>query len=114
MIIKYILLFCVMVLSVLGLSELIHMIKTGLNSSGKGAISYSLLILTDDNPERQLIFAAEQQLWLGRAYSDLIIGLDTGLSDESNKACRSIAQKYGIIYCTPRELIKEIDGYISL
>ncbi len=108
MIIKYIIFGIFLIFAMLGLSELIHIVKTRLKSNGKKALTYSVLFLSGDNPERQLAFAAEQQLWLGKTYSDYIIAVNSGLDEENDKLCRTTAEKYGATYCTASELAEKI------
>ncbi len=114
MIVEYIVYAAALCLSMLGLAELIHMIKTGLASSGKKASTYSVVFLSGGSPERQIEFAARQRLWLGKAYSDYIIAVNTGIDAESDRECRCAAEKYGVEYLTPDELSERIVSYISV
>lgn len=104
MIIKYIAVAIVIFLSVLGLAELMHGINLQITSPHSKAVTYSVVVLTDEEPEQQLLFAIEQQKWLGKAYADYIIALNSGLSEKADKACRYIAEKHGVDYCTQYEL----------
>lgn len=109
MIIKYISAIVVICLSLLGLAELLHGINLRIIAPRRKAITYSVVLLSGFDAEQQLTFAAEQQRWLGVAYSDYIIAVNNGLSEKSDKACRYIAEKYGVDYCTPSELLNRID-----
>lgn len=95
---KYIIAAGVLCLALLGLTELLHMLKLLLIKPEKRAIVYSLIILHGDTPERQLLPAIEQRLWLGGDYCDHIIAVDISSVDDGE--CRSLAEKYGVIYCT--------------
>ncbi len=109
MILRYIFLFCVLILSVLGLAELMHIIKSALLVGKNRAKTYSLLFLSDENADRQLLYAAEQQLWLGKNYSDCIIAVNKGLKTESDAVCKEIAERYDLIYLKENELADIID-----
>ena len=112
--VKYILLAIMLCLSMLGLAEFLHGLKIRLTAPGKRAATYLLVFLSEDNAERQIMSVAEQRLWLGGDYCDRIIAVNTGLSDESDRACRYIAEKYGIYYCTPDELNAEIGNCLPV
>lgn len=109
MIIKYIAIAVILCLSVLGLAELLHGINLHITAPRCMADTYSVVFLSGEDAEQQLSFAIEQQKWLGRAYSDYIIAVNTGLDEKSDMACRYIAEKYGAVYCTPCELRDKID-----
>lgn len=112
--VKYILFAIMLCLAMLGLAEFLHGLKIRFTAPSKRAVTYSLVFLSGDNPERQILSAAEQRLWLGEAYCDHIIAVNTGLNDDSDRACRYIAEKYGIDYCTPDELNAKIGIYLPI
>lgn len=109
MIIKYIAFAIVFCLSILGLSELMHGINLRITAPRRKAVTYSVVFLTDADAEQQLSFSIEQQRWFGKAYSDYIIAVNSGLNENSDKACRYIAEKYGVDYCTLYELKEKIE-----
>ncbi len=110
MIIKYIALAVVLFLSVLGLAELMHEINLRLASPHRKAVTYSVVFLKGEDAEQQLAFAIEQQKWLGKAYSDYIIAVNSGISEKSDKACRYIAEKNGVDYCTLYDLKRKTES----
>lgn len=110
MIIKYIVLAVVLFLSVLGLAELMHGINLRLASPHRKAVTYSVVLLKGEDAEQQLAFAIEQQRWLGKAYSDYIIAVNSGISEKSDKACRYIAEKNGVDYCTLYDLKRKTEN----
>lgn len=114
MIIKYIAMAVVLLLAVLGLSELMHGINLRITAPRRRAVTYSVVFLTDEDAEQQLSFAVEQQRWLGRAYSDYIIAVNNGLNENSDKACRYISGKYGVDYCTLYELKDRLEDCIPI
>lgn len=112
--IKYILFAIMLCLAMLGLAEFLHGLKIRFTEPSKRAVTYSVVFLSGDNPERQIILAAEQRLWLGGAYCDYIIAVNTADKDDNDAACRYIAEKYGIDYCTPKELNAKIGEYMPI
>ena len=114
MIIKYIAMAVVILLAVLGLSELMHGINLHIIAPRSKAVTFSVVFLSGSDAEQQLSFAAEQQKWFGGAYSDYIIAVNNGLSEKSDKACRYIAEKYGADYCTLYELKARIEDKVPL
>ena len=114
MLIRYIIIAMLLCLSMLGLAELLHGIKIRIIAPRHRALTYSVVFLSGDDPEEQLLFAVGQKLWLGNGYSDYIIAVNNGLDEKGDKACRYIAEKYGAEYLTPAELKAEIDEYIPL
>ena len=114
MIIKYIAAAAVLCLSMLGLAELLHGINLHITAPRRRAVTYSVVLLSGEDAEQQLSFAVEQQRWMGRAYSDYIIAVNHGLDEKNDKACRYIAEKYGVVYCNPYEFRDRIDDFIPL
>ena len=114
MLIRYIIIATLLCLSMLGLAELLHGIKIRLTAPRHRALTYSVVFLSGDDPEEQLLFAVGQKMWLGSSYSDYIIAVNNGLDEKGDKACRYIAEKYGANYLTLSELKAEFDGYIPL
>ncbi|MGN0493582.1 MAG: hypothetical protein ACI4F7_08045 [Acutalibacteraceae bacterium] len=114
MLIRYIIITLLLCLSMLGLAELLHGIKLRLTAPRRKALTYSVVLLSGNDPEEQLLFAVQQKMWLGSSYSDYIIAVNNGLDKKRDKACRYIAEKYGVNYLTPEELKAEIGEYIPL
>lgn len=88
----------------LGLAEFLHTVKIKLLNVGRRGLMYSVIFLRPNLPERQIAFAAEQRLWLGGSFADAVVAVSDGLSAESETACRAVAEKYGIVLCSTREL----------
>lgn len=110
MLIKYVALAVVLFLSVLGLAELMHGINLRVTSPRRKAVTYSVVFLKGEDAEEQLAFAIEQQKWLGKAYSDYIIAVDSGISEKSDKACRYLAEKNGADYCSLYDLKGKVES----
>ena len=110
MLIKYVALAVVLFLSVLGLAELMHGINLRVTSPRRKAVTYSVVFLKGEDAEEQLAFAIEQQKWLGTAYSDYIIAVNSGISEKSDKACRYLAEKNGADYCSLYDLKGKVES----
>ncbi|MEE1161089.1 MAG: hypothetical protein U0K70_03410 [Acutalibacteraceae bacterium] len=110
MLIKYVALAVVLFLSVLGLAELMHGINLRVTSPRRKAVTYSVVFLKGEDAEEQLAFAIEQQKWLGKAYSDYIIAVNSGISEKSDKACRYLAEKNGADYCSLYDLKGKVES----
>ena len=110
--IRYILSAICIIFALFGLSELLHLIKLRF-VSGKKAATYSVLLLSDNDPDRQIAYAGEQWTWLGKAYADHIIAVNSGLSASDDKLCRETADKYCIDYCTADRLGDVLNDYIG-
>lgn len=108
----YILSAICIIFALFGLSELLHLIKLRF-VSGKKAATYSVLLLSDNDPDRQIAYAGEQRTWLGKAYADHIIAVNSGLCEEDDRLCRETADKYCIDYCTADKLGDVLNYYIG-
>ena len=87
---KYILIALCLIFALFGLSEFLHLLKLKFISGNKAA-TYSLLLLSDNMPDRQIAYAGEQRLWHGNAYADHIIAVNAGISDKDDRLCRDTA-----------------------
>lgn len=114
MIIKAIVFIVALAFTSLGLAEFIHITKLRFNRPQTKAVTYSVVFLNGEEPEQQLFYAAEQKLWMGDTYADFIVAVNTGLSEKEDTACRFIADKCGINYCTVEELFEEFGEYLPL
>ncbi|MBQ6825501.1 MAG: hypothetical protein IJP34_02435 [Clostridia bacterium] len=89
--------------AVLGLAEVLHILKCRLLKPKKDIISYRIIILTNDNPENQLLYAVEQCLWhYGNCFN--LVAINSYLSLENLTECEKIAKKYDIYFCSAEKL----------
>lgn len=84
------------VFALFGLCEIIHEIRLIFVSPKKRTRTVTLIYLEKGSAEQQLMFISEQAAWLGRKYSDRVIAVDTGISEEERKNCERIAASYSI------------------
>ena len=61
-------------------------------------------------PERQIAFAAEQRMWLGKTYADKIIAVENDISEENLDRCRIYAKENDVILCGFDELSFYLKG----
>ena len=92
------------VFALFGLGEIIHEIRLIFVSPKKRIRTVTLIYLEKGSAEQQLMFVSEQTAWLGRRYSDRIIAVDTGISQEERKSCERIAASYGITLADANEI----------
>ncbi len=92
------------VFALFGLGEIIHEIRLIFVSPKKRTRTVTLIYLESGSAEQQLMFVAEQAAWLGRKYSDRIIAVDTGISEEERKNCERIAASYSITLASANEI----------
>ena len=89
--------------AMLGLAEILHLIKTYILYPHK-TDSCMVVYLKGENPVGRLKFALEQYCWLGKRYIGNIIAVSSGLDGEDYDICREIALNHGIIFCGEDEL----------
>lgn len=83
----------------LGLAELFHGFRLYWLFRGKKPFACSVLFLKEETAERQMAYAAEQLLWNGSGFADCVIADGGGLSEEKQKLCRTLAERYPIVFC---------------
>lgn len=92
------------VFALFGLCEIIHEIRLIFVSPKKRIRTVTLIYLEKGSAEQQLMFVSEQAAWLGRRYSDRVIAVDTGISQEERKSCERIAASYGVTLAGANEI----------
>lgn len=94
-------------LVILGLSEVIRMLRLYIYLPKKKALSYLVISLSPNDAESQLRFVGEQYLWQGKRLADNVIAVNDMLEGDLKENCRKIAQKYNIIFCSGNELCSD-------
>jgi len=95
--------------AMLGLSELLHILKIRILSPKKPVISYNVIILNNDKPHQQLQHAIYQYLWHGRELGGVILAVNSFLNEENFSCCKELAEKNNIIFCSLDELYNLIN-----
>ncbi len=90
--------------AVLGLAEIIHIIKMWFLSSGVGGKRVLVLVPDNENFTKQILSTYEQFRWHGNKLADKIIILDCLIDDENIEECKRITRKPGLEVCTLSQL----------
>ena len=101
--------FLMLVPTMLGIAELIHMLKSSIiNKKGK-IFSYIVVVLENETAVSQLLYQIEKYKWQGNRYAQNIVAINSYLDEENEKLCGEIAKKYGVCLCT----FEEISGNVK-
>lgn len=85
-----------LVFSVFGLCEFLHLLH-GILIFPKRKMNSTLVIMLDEqNAEKQIAFAGEQLKWLGGKYAERVIAVAQNLSDDALQECAELSLKYHI------------------
>lgn len=84
---KIILFFCVLILSLMGLTELLHKIWMFMLKPKTKAEKYLVVLLKDKNAQQQLNYAQEHLRWTGEECAQGLIAVDCGLTKKVNISC---------------------------
>ncbi len=104
--IKSVLLVCVAILAIIGLSEVIHIVRLLLASPKGAQKNYMILWLKVPCAAAQLRFAAAQRKWLGSGYAETVIAVTSGIeSEKANELSRTFTD--GFVFC-PIEALQDI------
>ncbi len=87
--------------SMLGVAEILHLIKSYILSSKKKPRKLLLVYLTGDDALLQLKSVIEELNWHGKRFAEKIIAVNCGAADF--EPCRELAQKYEICYCDMKD-----------
>lgn len=101
---KIFLIAIMILLSIVGLSELLHRIWIAFLRP-KNIKNYLLLILQNEDAYEQSCAALSQIKWHGSEFADKIIALNTGLNDKQISLCRALSiENKNYIFCNIEEL----------
>lgn len=87
------LIFCIP--AILGMAEILHIVKVWLISPSCADNRIIVEVPRDENFHQQIIKTAEQVRWNGKAYANRVIVLVTFLDDQNKKKCADLANKFG-------------------
>lgn len=96
------------VLSLLGLSELVHMLSLFILKPRQRAKTVLVLIPTENYAEEQIQSALQQMGWYGKNYADYLTVLTDNLSEESKTRCKNRFFGNEIIYAENKEFCGEV------
>ncbi len=107
---EFFLVFIFLIPTVLGLSELLHILKLNILKPKKPSVSYKVIILTDNFPVEQMLFEIEKYKWLGKHNGNSLIFVNSLLSFKNLQSCKAIAEKNSFSFCK----IEEVKKYIEM
>lgn len=97
--------FCVfLVPAMLGMAEMLHLLKVYIISPEKKMKKYLIVFLKDENSVRQLLCLLEEYNWIGKKYAERIIAVNMGLKEEDYKKALNTANKGNMILCEYNEI----------
>lgn len=102
--IKGVLIFILLLLSVSGLCDLIHTIRCWIISSKRPRNNICTVYLNSSNTFSQLRFVLEQYRWYGGDFSEYIVAITDELSDDEVSEYEQIFDKSKIIFCPSSSL----------
>lgn len=104
---EIIFIFIFLIPSMLGLAEILHLIKTYILSGKNKPRKLLLVYLKGDDALLQLKGVLEEFNWQGKRLAERIIAVDCGAKDF--ELCKNLAQKCGILYCDIKDFKDVID-----
>ena len=96
--------------AMLGLAEILHILKLYILKPEKPIISYKVVILTNTSPLEHMKYVIEQYLWQKEKNSAKLIFINSLLSEDNFNNCKALAESYDLGFCS-RE---EINDYLNL
>lgn len=94
--IKIIFFVIIAVLCILGMAEVLHILKRRMLTSGSRPTIHLTVYLDDDTPDLQLAGVINEYNWSLRLRPDSIVGVYSCMTAEQMKACKRMADKYNI------------------
>ncbi len=110
--IELILISIALIFLVLGICDIIHVIRLFFIVPKRRYYNYSLLYLKKGKALRQLKFAIEQRKWFGDTYAEFIIAVYDDLDQNELNLCSSLAQRYDVVIC-PIQITEDVIKGIS-
>ncbi len=98
------------VLSLFGLSELVHMLSAFILKPKQKAKNILVLVPTETCAEEQIQSALQQMCWYGKNYADYLTVITNNLSKENVEKCRNRFSGNEIIFTENSEFCGEVYG----
>lgn len=93
---KLLLISLVLIFSVLGLCEFLHLLKCFLLFPKRKMNSTLVVMLKEETAVNQTVFAGEQYKWLGSKLADRVLIVASGLKTETVEECERLAARYNL------------------
>lgn len=110
--IELILISIALIFLVLGICDIIHVIRLFFILPKRRYYNYSLIYLKKGKALKQLKFAIEQRKWFGDTYAEFIIAVYDNLDDEELNFCSCLAKYYDVVIC-PIQITEDVIKSIS-
>lgn len=94
------------ILALMGLSELIHIVRLSIISPKKRAVSYSLVFLDKDFVKEQIDYIISQALWQGENLAQYIIAVRPNDCIIDNE--KTVENNYNIVFCDKEGILPTI------
>lgn len=98
--------------AMLGIAEIMHLIKLYLIERNNSLSPYIIIILKNETANEQILSVVENYRWQGEKYAENIIAVNSFLSEENQEIYADLARKHNLFYCSFEEL-KEVLKYLS-
>ena len=92
------LLIIVALLTIVGLSEIIHMACSFVLKPKTIAQKFLVIVLTENDAENQTLEALEEMRWQGTRYAETLVAVTEKLSNETKSVCQTRFIGRGIIF----------------
>ena len=100
------LIFCILFLSVIGLCEIIYLIRKFATYPGVKTVSYAVIYLESGHALKQLKFLCQKIRWQGVEFANSIIAVTDYLDNKEIDLCTNFALENNVILCDTN-LLKE-------
>ena len=101
---------CVVFLSIIGLSEIIHSLQLKLYKSKNRMNKIMLCILNDNTAELDLRYIAEQCKWLGKEFADEVFCINNVKSSDTYNLLNQLVIQNNFKLTTKDELVSLIES----
>lgn len=92
--------------TLIGMGELLHMLKTFIISPKLKCEKYIAVKLKENDALAQLNSVACELSWQGRVYGDGVIAVDCGLDSTQAEDCIKYCKRKGFFYCSEEDFKK--------
>ncbi len=97
-------------LSIVGLSELVHWVCYMILRPKAKPQSILLTVLTEDEAENQVLAAIEELRWHGTHYADTLVAVTVNLSESKKIICKNRFLGHDIVFLDSIEALENILG----
>lgn len=92
--------------AMLGIAEILHIIKLFILKPQKSIISYKIVILTNDMPFEHMKYVIEKYIWQHSKNSAKLIFVYSLLDEENFNECKMLAEQFGLGFYSKEEIVE--------